>query len=697
MPGADSTGSGVAASIRSRLSDIAWARRLDAELVAQWVAHLRKATRDSTDPFHLWATAAAPDGRLSELQPLVGARRARANQAEALPNGAKIVIDYGRCASWDWMPDGAAFGTRPTGAGDLRLGGTTDKPMLQFTEKAAAQTDSAWNGLRPAAGVENDPGAIGAMVRAGRTIRTPRFTLSAGKLFYLVRGQGMAYAAVDQHVLIKGPLHAELVREIDTAGKWRWVGHDLAPYRGHRTHVELTAAPGADFAVAMVVQAGKEPGLPGDPNAMMLRSLSAKEVTSPAGLASGYRRIMLGVVDSLAADRLIGKPRAADHARLANWLVCHMDLLTSDPTSARKTLAAKTRRFFAQRSRLLDRIRNESRQAPAIMDGNGVDEYVFIRGSPKTPGETVPRRFLEALAGPGGLAVSQGSGRLQLARPMADPQVNPFLARVMVNRLWHHLFGRGLVASVDNFGVLGEPPTHPELLDYLAEQFVKDGWSIKRMIRRMVLSRAYQMASHAGGSGDEADPQDLILHRMRVRRLEGEAIRDAMLLVSGRFDARMYGPSVPVYLTPFLEGRGRPVSGPLDGDGRRSLYTAVRRNFLPPMMLAFDTPIPFSTVGRRTMSNVPAQALILMNDPFVHQQAEVWARRVLAQPGTRRERIISMYQTALSRPPGESELSQCLGFLHQQAKLNAGGMDDPASWADLAHVIFNLKEFIFLH
>src|SRR5262249_32211558 len=147
----------------------------------------------------------------------------------------------------------------------------------------------------------------------------------------------------------------------------------------------------------------------------------------------------------------------------------------------------------------------------------------------------------------------------------------------------------------------------------------------------------------------------LLLHRMRIRRLEGEAIRDAMLAISGRFNGKMYGPSVPVYLNAFQDGRGKPGSGPLDGDGRRSLYLAVRRNFLSSFLLAFDTPIPFSTVGRRTVSNVPAQALILMNDPFVHLQAETWAKHIRKQPMPARERVQRMYLSAFGRPPSDKE------------------------------------------
>jgi hypothetical protein len=252
------------------------------------------------------------------------------------------------------------------------------------------------------------------------------------------------------------------------------------------------------------------------------------------------------------------------------------------------------------------------------------------------------------------------------------------------------------VASVDNFGVLGEAPTHPELLDYLADKFVKDGWSIKKTIRALVLTSAYRMSSQPTES-DKADPQNLLLHRMRLRRLEGEAIRDSMLSISGRLDLKMYGPSIPVHLTPFLTGRGRPTDGPLDGDGRRSLYTAVRRNFLSPMMLAFDTPSPFSTVGRRTVSNVPAEALILMNDPFVYQQAALWAKRVISQGGSDKERIKRMYEGAFSRLPTDDELSACLGFLTSQAKAADKKPDDPAVWGDLAHTLFNVKEFIYIH
>jgi hypothetical protein len=425
------------------------------------------------------------------------------------------------------------------------------------------------------------------------------------------------------------------------------------------------------------------------------QALSGPAASSPEALAAGYQHLLTDLVEQLASGQIGSSADTADRARLAAWLLRHGDLFATAEGAVRKRLAEATAPLLEEQARLAARIRVESRLAPAMLDATGVDEHVFIRGSYKAPGEPAPRRFLEALAGPAPLA-AQGSGRRELARQMTDPALDPLLPRVLVNRVWHHLFGRGIVSSVDNFGVLGEPPSHPELLDYLADRFVRDGWSVKRLIRTLVLSSAYQMSSRPDARADAADPEDLLLHRMRVRRLEGEAIRDAMLAVSGRLDGRAYGPPVPVYLTPFQEGRGRPENGLLDGAGRRSIYLAVHRNFLPAFLLAFDTPTPFSTVGRRTVSNVPAQALILLNDPFVHQQAEVWARQVLARPGTARERITRMYAGAFGRPPAEDELSACREFLHRRAELNRGSPDEVAAWAALAHVLFNTKEFIFL-
>jgi hypothetical protein len=225
---------------------------------------------------------------------------------------------------------------------------------------------------------------------------------------------------------------------------------------------------------------------------------------------------------------------------------------------------------------------------------------------------------------------------------------------------------------------------------------MQDGWSLKRLIRSIVLSETYRQGSGVRDQESAADPENLLFHRQNLRRLEGEALRDAILAVSGQLDRKLYGPSVPVYLTPFMQGRGRPrESGPLDGAGRRSIYVAVRRNFLSPMMLAFDTPIPFTTIGRRNVSNVPAQALILMNDPFVAEQASHWAKRVLADKTTSDEsRIRQMYLAAYSREPTVDELRAARVFLEQQ--VGEYGAADGRAWVDLAHVMYNVKAFVLI-
>jgi hypothetical protein len=205
------------------------------------------------------------------------------------------------------------------------------------------------------------------------------------------------------------------------------------------------------------------------------------------------------------------------------------------------------------------------------------------------------------------------------------------------------------------------------------------------------------MSSRPSAQALQVDPRNLLWQHMPLKRLEAEAIRDAVLAVSGRLNDRMYGPSVPTYLTPFMDGRGKPASGPLDGDGRRSLYLNVRRNFMNTMFLAFDYPIPFTSAGRRSVSNVPAQALTMMNSPFVVAEAKRWADRALAEPAaTSSERIDRLYLAALSRQPTEAERTSALSFLAEQATRYGSQADDPRAWADLCHVLLNVKEFIFV-
>ncbi|MCA9057886.1 MAG: DUF1553 domain-containing protein, partial [Planctomycetaceae bacterium] len=218
-----------------------------------------------------------------------------------------------------------------------------------------------------------------------------------------------------------------------------------------------------------------------------------------------------------------------------------------------------------------------------------------------------------------------------------------------------------------------------------------------------VLSSSYQMSSQADPTAMERDPSNLLWHHQPARRLEGEVIRDALLTVSGRLDRTVGGAPVAIHLTAFMDGRGRPgASGPLDGANRRSIYVAVRRNFLSPFMLAFDMPVPFSTMGRRNVSNVPAQALILLNDPLVVELTQAWADRALrevpledaaSQPDAR---IRWMYQTAFARQPSTAELETARKFLKTYSGEFGMNADHPQLWSDFAHALVNTKEFVFL-
>lgn len=347
-----------------------------------------------------------------------------------------------------------------------------------------------------------------------------------------------------------------------------------------------------------------------------------------------------------------------------------------------------------------------------VSEGHGgYDQPLFVRGNCRQPGEVVPRGYLEVLEGPRSegkwaapdfaepKAPSLGSGRLDLARKIASPE-NPLTARVMVNRVWHHLFGTGLVRSVDDFGHGGELPSHPELLDHLATQFVADGWSTKRLIRHIVLSRTFQLGSRPSSRGAERDPTNRLLHHYPARRLEAEAIRDAMLTASGRFDGRLFGPSVQPFRDKEYADR-RLFPGPLDGDGRRSLYVKNTLMEPPRFLSVFNFPGGKITQGRRDVTNVPAQALALLNDPFVMQQAEVWSQRLTARQDDRLDRRIeALFLTALGRQPAIEERRRFEAAALQFAELHQvppeGLLQSQAVWKDLAHAVFNLKEFIYI-
>jgi hypothetical protein len=296
--------------------------------------------------------------------------------------------------------------------------------------------------------------------------------------------------------------------------------------------------------------------------------------------------------------------------------------------------------------------------ALATTEGEPLDVGIYLRGDHKSRGAIQPRRFLTLFSGAAQLPIHDGSGRRELAERLLK-DAEPLLARVAVNRIWHHYFGQGIVATPDNFGLTGQPPTNPELLDWLASELIRNGWRQKPIHRLILNSHAYQT-------------------RVSPRRLDAETVRDAMLAVAGSLNRTVGGPSVPVYVSPFMDGdpRGKPKTGPLDSGGRRAVYINVRRNYLPDSLTVFDHPQPISTTGKRNVSIVSSQALFLMNNEFTHEMARRW----VAQPG---QNITRMYQQAFNRLPEPAEIASAEEFLKS------------ADLASYAHVLLNTTEFLF--
>ena len=536
-----------------------------------------------------------------------------------------------------------------------------DQP-LALSRNGGAIRDDFWNGLKNV-NSENDPGTLDGLARAGKTIRTPTVTLASGQVHYLIRGKAKVYAAVSQ-ALFTGPLHKTLMRTVEANGDApRWVAHDLRNYAGQRVHFEFSPVGDAPLEILKVIDGGTPGHLPGEKKHVPREEL---------------HRALDDLMDGVLETR---------HVPHVAWLL---------KQGAVNIPAAHVEAWRSAFEGLRKDVRWESRLAVSWWGGAGVDAHVLDRGSPESPGERVGRNLPELLA----IAPLEGGGpgRLEIARQLTARE-HPLTSRVMVNRIWHQLFGRGIVPTPDNFGWLGERPSHPELLDYLAVEFVDThAYSIKSIIQRLVLSRTFGMSSTAADPAyADQDPENRWLHRMPVRRLEAEAIRDSALAISGRLDRAIGGEPVLVHLTEFVIGRGSPTqSGPLDGAGRRSIYTALRRNFIPTFMLAFDFPGPFSTVGKRNVTNVAAQSLALMNDPFLYQQSGIWAKRLIQEEPSAPKRIRQMYAEAFTRPPSDHELAACLEALTAFAGLYGGDPNGHEAWRDLCHSFYSMTDFIYL-
>jgi hypothetical protein len=302
------------------------------------------------------------------------------------------------------------------------------------------------------------------------------------------------------------------------------------------------------------------------------------------------------------------------------------------------------------------------RTAPGVIESDGFDQALYVRGNHRQPADVVPRG-IPTLLGGGVFDLKKESGRLQLAQSLIT-DANPLPARVIANRLWHHVFGAGIVATPDNFGRTGQTPAHPALLDHLATQMREKGWSLKTMLRYLLTTRTFRLDATPSEAAKAKDPLNRLLSHAPVRRLEGEIIRDHLLAACGTLNPQFFGPS---------EGRTDSVT-------RRSIYLKVNRTRQGPLLGVFDVPMPTTTRGARDVSTTPAQSIALMNSPMVIKQAEAWARaHTQAKP---EEALRELFRRAFTREPGTSELNE---FVRYSPKLS-----------ETAHLIINLKEFIFI-
>ncbi len=505
--------------------------------------------------------------------------------------------------------------------------------------------------------------------RHNGTFSSPRFFIEAGqKLAVRIAGSG---GAVARYVVQNYPQRGE-VYPIETLsdGEWRWQHWDLDYWDGDHAYIELVTA--ADhpmtgessgarsdrswfgIAEAIVLDGDREP--PRNEPAEFTAPLFEREGEpgDRAELAARYGEAVRGAAEAWRD----GSMTDAQARFLASFV--RRGLLPNDTDEV-----PEAGPIVESIRRLEDAIPVPTR-SPAVLAGPRFDQPLMERGNHRRLAEPVPQRFLEAID-PEPYADSVHP-RLALAESVLDPG-NPLTARVIANRLWGHAFGRGIVATPDNFGKLGELPSNPALLDHLATTLRDDGWSLKRFVRRLASTRAFQLESTTPPAARERDPRNDLLSHAHLRRLEAEAVRDSMLIAAGQ-------------LEPVTASETPPEPG---WSNRRSVYVSVIRNQPDPLLHTLDLPTPVTTKGQRDRTNVPAQSLLMMNDTQVMDLAARFGDRIARDPGlgNDRERIVAMFRLALGRPPSEAELDASERFL-QSASDREPPAEDAEVWSAAA-------------
>lgn len=538
----------------------------------------------------------------------------------------------------DWRTHGNGVDSGPSPAGAFAIHHEGDRALI---------------GIYPAGIYSHD-----LSTKHSGTIASPRFKLDNYDLYLRIAGNGHAVA---RYVIQNYPRNGTVYPYHSlTSNDWRWQRWDMAYWNGDMAHIELSTA----MDQPVLVQTGNSRSWFGITDAILVTKGQpapqelATEFTRPFYAIDGEMKSVANLVkryqDSLrtSVDAWRSGEATNDQAHYLNKAI-HSGLL-SNSKSASEVLDTHIQAYRALEAEIPVPTR-----VPGVLEHVPFNQAFLPRGDHKNPGDLVPRGFIEALdATP---YQTDDAGRLALANSLVA-DANPLTARVITNRLWHHVFGTGIVATPDDFGVMGAAPTHPELLDYLANQMRTEGWSIKQTLRTLVTSRTFQLSSKPTDRATQHDPANQFLTHGNMRRLEAEAIRDALLVAAGRMN-----------LTP--------PDGSVDGNSdRRSVYVRVIRNNLDPFLTTFDAPAPVSAKGRRDATNVPAHALTLMNDPFVRDAAEKLAARIRDDSTLADDtaRITRLFEVVTNRPPTDSERTMLANYLAASKNRPPGIDHDPS-------------------
>ena len=356
-------------------------------MLAAWVDEVRRAADDPNSPLALWAALSTRTDEASAgaVQATLERWRQQRQQADHALDGAKVVLDYANCGPADWQQDGFAFGLRPVRVGEFQLSADPGRPVVRVYDRAAAFSHDLALAPQPAPGTQGESGRLN-WLQSSRTLRSPSFRLTSGKLWYLVRGSGNVYAAVDSHRMNNGPLHGAFIRKWKGYDQYQWVEHNLSAYAGRRLQLEFT--PAGDGAVssgeepllsiAMLVEADRMPGSLERPDAGLLRSLPAGESMAADAVAQSYQQTLLRAAERFGGQAYDTSDEARDDARLADWLFSRPQLWSAPQNAARHATADAAKMVINSLAGLAARAPKQSALAPTMFDGSSVDEFVLF-------------------------------------------------------------------------------------------------------------------------------------------------------------------------------------------------------------------------------------------------------------------------------------------------------------------------------